>query len=118
MSKHVAGEKLSIGKPTPNNTVYVLDPSLNRVGLGEPGAMWAGGYGISRGYVGLESKTKESYLPDKFANDGSYMYMTGDLGQWRPDGSIDILGRADDQVKVKVRPTPTLTPPQHRLWAT
>jgi non-ribosomal peptide synthetase component F len=30
------------------------------------------------------------------------MYCTGDLGQWRPDGSIEILGRADDQVKVKV----------------
>lgn len=70
MSKHVPGEKLSIGKPTPNNSVYILDSNLERVDKGVGGAMWAGGYGVSRGYVGLEAKTKESYLPDKFANDG------------------------------------------------
>ncbi|KAF4119364.1 Acyl-CoA synthetase (AMP-forming)/AMP-acid ligase II [Geosmithia morbida] len=101
MSRHVVGQKLSIGKPTPNNTVYILDDDLNRVPLGSAGSMWAGGHGVSRGYVGLESKTKECYLADKFADDGSCMYKTGDLGQWGEDGAIEILGRADDQVKVK-----------------
>lgn len=70
MSRHVVGEALSIGKPTPNNTVYILDEDLQRVSVGQPGAMWAGGHGVSRGYVGLKSKTKESYIPDPFANDG------------------------------------------------
>ncbi|KAG9257212.1 putative NRPS-like enzyme [Emericellopsis atlantica] len=101
MSRHVVGQKLSIGKPTPNNKVYILDGDLERVALGASGAMWAGGHGVSRGYVGLEAKTKEAYLPDKFANDGSFMYKTGDLGSWMEGGAIDILGRADDQVKVK-----------------
>ncbi|KAL6866871.1 non-ribosomal peptide synthetase [Trichoderma novae-zelandiae] len=101
MQKHIVGDGLSIGSPTPNNNVYILDDNGNPVPVGEPGTMWAGGSGVSRGYVGLETKTKESYIPDPFANDGSKMYCTGDLGRWRPDGSIEILGRVDDQVKVK-----------------
>ncbi|KAL6826399.1 non-ribosomal peptide synthetase [Trichoderma camerunense] len=101
MQKHIVGDSLSIGRPTPNNNVYILDDNGSPVPVGEPGTMWAGGYGVSRGYVDLEAKTKESYVPDPFTNDGSKMYCTGDLGKWRPDGSIEILGRVDDQVKVK-----------------
>ncbi|KOS20614.1 Linear gramicidin synthase subunit C [Escovopsis weberi] len=99
MQKHVVGDELSIGRPTPNNNVYILDQEKQPVPVGMPGIMWAGGHGVSRGYVGLEEKTNECYIPDPFANDGSKMYCTGDLGQWRPDGSIQILGRVDDQVK-------------------
>ncbi|KAK8101835.1 non-ribosomal peptide synthetase [Apiospora kogelbergensis] len=101
MQKHRPGADLTIGAPTPNNSVYVLDEDLNPVAIGEPGVMWAGGHGISRGYVGLPAVTLAKYKPDIFANDGSLMYNTGDLGRWRPDGTLDILGRVDDQVKVK-----------------
>ncbi|KAK5991327.1 Adenylate-forming reductase [Cladobotryum mycophilum] len=101
MQKHIVGDGLSIGRPTPNNNVYILGHNGEPVPVGVPGVMWAGGHGVSRGYVGLEAKTNESYIPDPFALDGSKMYCTGDLGQWRPDGSIEILGRVDDQVKVK-----------------
>ncbi|TQN65722.1 Adenylate-forming reductase [Colletotrichum shisoi] len=101
MHLHQPGETLTIGKPTPNNTVYVLDPDGKPLGVREPGVMWAGGHGISRGYVFLPDKTAERYKLDPFTNDGSMMYNTGDLGRWRPDGSIDILGRVDDQTKIK-----------------
>ncbi|KAI3542000.1 AMP-binding enzyme [Colletotrichum filicis] len=101
MHLHRPGEALTIGKPTPNNTVYVLDAQGNSLGVGEAGVMWAGGHGISRGYVSLPEKTAERYKLDPFANDGSMMYNTGDLGRWRSDGSIDILGRVDDQIKIK-----------------
>lgn len=70
MSKHAAGELISIGKPTPNNLVYILDDERRQVPFGEAGTMWAGGLGVTRGYVGLDAKTKESYIPDLFANDG------------------------------------------------
>ena len=70
MSRHVAGEPISIGRPTPNNTVYILDDDSKPVPEGVAGVMWAGGHGVSRGYVGLESKTKEAYIPDSFSNDG------------------------------------------------
>ncbi|KAH7324647.1 non-ribosomal peptide synthetase [Stachybotrys elegans] len=101
MQQHVAGDTINIGKPTPNNQVYILNSEGQHVPVGQAGIMWAGGQGVSRGYVGLESKTREVYVPDPFAKDGSCMYKTGDLGQWRSDGCIEILGRVDDQVKVK-----------------
>ncbi|PHH63874.1 hypothetical protein CDD82_1825 [Ophiocordyceps australis] len=101
MSRHVCGQGVSIGRPTPNNSVYILDEQNKPVAEGVAGIMWAGGLGVSRGYVALPAKTSQSYIPDPFAGDGSLMYCTGDLGRWRPDGSIEILGRSDDQVKVK-----------------
>lgn len=70
MSKHQAGVPISIGRPTPNNSVYILDKDGRPVPMGVAGVMWAGGHGVTRGYVGLESKTKEAYIPDPFANDG------------------------------------------------
>ncbi|KAM5342759.1 hypothetical protein ACJ41O_013725 [Fusarium nematophilum] len=101
MQRHLVGEELSIGRPTPNNKVYILDENDQPVALGAIGVMWAGGLGVSRGYIGLDDKTTERYKPDHFANDGSQIFNTGDLGRWRPYGSIEILGRIDDQVKVK-----------------
>ncbi|KAH7152548.1 hypothetical protein B0J13DRAFT_594346 [Dactylonectria estremocensis] len=101
MQKHIVGDELSIGRPTPNNKIYILGEDGEAAPPGSSGVMWAGGLGVSRGYVGLEGKTAEKFMPDRFANDGSNMYNTGDLGRWRLDGSIEILGRVDDQVKVK-----------------
>lgn len=101
MHMHLPEGPLTIGTPTPNNSVYVLDEDLKPVPLGQPGVMWAGGRGISRGYVGLPEVTAAKYRKDPFALDGSMMYNTGDLGRWREDGLLDILGRVDDQVKVK-----------------
>ncbi|RYO98998.1 hypothetical protein DL766_000429 [Monosporascus sp. MC13-8B] len=101
MHLHQSGQPLSIGKPTPNNTVYILDEEGRPVGIGEPGIQWAGGHGISRGYIGLPDKTAEKYKLDPFANDGSMMYNTGDLAAWRENGEIEMLGRVDDQIKIK-----------------
>ncbi|KZV88847.1 acetyl-CoA synthetase-like protein [Exidia glandulosa HHB12029] len=98
---HTLGAPLSIGVPTPNNNVYVLDEHRNPLPIGEPGLMWAGGAGITRGYINLPDKTAERYCLDPFANDGSMMFNTGDIGRWRADGQLEHLGRADDQVKVK-----------------
>lgn len=71
MHEHVAREFLSIGKPTPNNSVYVLDPdTMEPLPIGSLGVMWAGGAGITRGYANLPDKTAERYALDPFANDG------------------------------------------------
>ncbi|KAF4590153.1 putative NRPS-like protein biosynthetic cluster [Pleurotus pulmonarius] len=98
---HVVGHPLSIGKPTPNNNVYVLGDNLEPLPIGKTGLMWAGGAGITKGYVNLPEKTEERYKLDPFMDDGSYMFNTGDLGRWREDGSLEHLGRIDDQVKIK-----------------
>ncbi|KAI0051393.1 nonribosomal peptide synthetase 12 [Auriscalpium vulgare] len=97
---HIHGSTLSIGKPTPNNNVYVLDKAMKPVAIGEVGVMWAGGAGITKGYVNLPGKTAERYKLDPFVGYG-FMFNTGDLGKWRPDGTLEHLGRVDDQVKVK-----------------
>jgi non-ribosomal peptide synthetase component F len=71
MHEHVAREFLSIGKPTPNNSVYILDPdTMEPLPIGSLGVMWAGGAGITRGYVNLPDKTAERYTLDPFTNDG------------------------------------------------
>lgn len=62
--------------------------------------MWVGGVGVSNGYLNLPERTAERWRHDPFV-EGGMMYNTGDLGKWRPDGQLDHMGRADDQVKVK-----------------
>ncbi|KAF7314449.1 putative three-domain protein adenylation-thiolation-dehydrogenase [Mycena kentingensis (nom. inval.)] len=100
MREHRRGQEVNIGVPTPNNTVYVLDEDMKPLPIGEPGIMWAGGKCVSRGYLNLPAKTQERYRPDPFLP-GSTMFNTGDLGVWRSDGTLEHLGRIDDQVKVK-----------------
>jgi non-ribosomal peptide synthetase component F len=70
MQKHFIGQELSIGRPTPNNRIYILDSEGKPMPMGTIGVMWAGGLGVSRGYVGLDYKTAERYKPDPFARDG------------------------------------------------
>ncbi|KAI1823092.1 acetyl-CoA synthetase-like protein [Xylaria intraflava] len=98
---HKPGELLTIGRPLPNTTVYILDDDENPVGIGEPGVMWAGGACVSAGYVNLPDLTATRFKPDKFNQDGTTMFNTGDLGRWTADGKIIPLGRKDDQVKIK-----------------
>lgn len=70
MHLHFPGEMLGIGTPTPNNTIYLLDEQMQPVKIGEVGIMWAGGAGITRGYVNLHEMTAERYRRDIFMNDG------------------------------------------------
>lgn len=92
---------LTIGKPTPNNTVYVLDEDLQPCPIGEVGELWAGGQGVSAGYINNQKLTDERYRPDPFMNDGSLMFRTRDLGRWNSIGELEHFGRTDDQVKIK-----------------
>lgn len=99
----VPGKGLTIGKPTPNNTVYILDSVTKEpVPIGDVGEMWGGGLCVSRGYLNSKTLTDDKYLPDPFVNKpGMRMYKTGDLARWNQDGELEHFGRADDQVKVK-----------------
>lgn len=96
-----SGEKLTIGKPTPNNTVYILDDSLKPCPIGEVGEMWAGGECVTDGYIGNELLNAERYKPDPFLGNGYRMFRTRDLGKWTENGELLHLGRTDDQVKIR-----------------
>ena len=90
---------LSIGRPTPNNTVYVLDEDLRPLPIGEKGTMWAGGDCVSQGYLANPKLTHERYRPDPF-RPGHMMFNTRDLGSWTDDGELLHHGRVDDLVKI------------------
>jgi D-alanine--poly(phosphoribitol) ligase subunit 1 len=92
---------LTIGRPVPNTTVYILDEDLRPCAVGEVGEMWAGGACVTAGYVGNEELTTERYRPDPFLGGGGRMFRTRDLGRWTVDGQLEHHGRTDDQVKVR-----------------
>src|SRR5580704_6682135 len=88
------------GRPIGGARIMVLDETLRPVPAGTAGEIYVGGCGVARGYLGRPALTAETFLPDAGGVPGSRMYRTGDLGRWRPDGHLEITGRADRQLKV------------------
>ncbi|WP_328345775.1 amino acid adenylation domain-containing protein [Micromonospora sp. NBC_00421] len=101
MHRHRPGGPLTIGRPTPNNTVYVLDADGRPCRIGEVGEMWAGGGCVSVGYLDNAALNAERYAPDPFLGAGRLMFRTRDRARWCADGELEHLGRTDDQVKVR-----------------
>jgi amino acid adenylation domain-containing protein/thioester reductase-like protein len=90
------------GTPLPHVQVAVLDERLAPVPAGATGEIYIGGCGVARGYLGRPELTAQLFLPDGHgAAPGGRMYRTGDLGRWREDGNLEVLGRADRQLKIR-----------------
>ncbi len=94
------GTTVSIGKPIANTQVYMLDPDLNPVPVGEIGELFISGDGVARGYWRQPELSAERFvvIPALGTN---HVYRTGDLARFLPDGNIDFFGRADDQIKLR-----------------
>jgi amino acid adenylation domain-containing protein/FkbM family methyltransferase len=91
-----------IGRPIANVQLYLLDAAQRLVPEGVAGEIHVGGAGLARGYLARPALTAERFVPHfAAASPGLRLYRTGDLGRYLPDGSVEFLGRVDQQVKLR-----------------
>jgi amino acid adenylation domain-containing protein/thioester reductase-like protein len=90
-----------VGRPARHARIMVLDGKLNPVPTGTAGEIYIGGCGVARGYLGRPALTAQRFLPDASGAPGGRMYRTGDMGRWLDDGSLEVAGRVDRQLKVR-----------------
>lgn len=99
---HQYTDTMPLGRPIPNVSIYVLDDRMRIVPKGVPGELYIGGKGLARGYYNHEELTAKSFVENPFENNPSErLYKTGDSVRMLEDGTIEFLGRVDEQVKVK-----------------
>ena len=93
----------SVGFVNFNVKSYILDNDLRRVPVGAVGELYFGGYQLARGYLNRDEETNHAFVDNPYEDDEGFnrLYRTGDMGRFLPDGSIDIIGRRDTQVKIR-----------------
>ena len=91
-----------IGRPVANTQVYVLDELLHPVPAGLPGELCLGGIQVGRGYLNQRALTADRFVPDAFSSlPARRLYRTGDRARLMADGTLEYLGRFDNQVKLR-----------------
>ncbi|TCP59426.1 amino acid adenylation domain-containing protein [Tumebacillus sp. BK434] len=94
-----AQSTVPIGKPIAGAEVYVLDAAQQLVPVGVPGELYIGGAGLALGYLKKPEQTEQKFILHPYG--AGRLYRTGDSVRWREDGSLEFLGRLDDQVKLR-----------------
>ena len=93
---------ITIGRPIDNTTIYILDAQKNICPIGVPGELYIGGEGVTLGYWKRPELTDDRFISDPFGTaPDAFIYGTGDKARWLNDGTLEHLGRLDDQVKVR-----------------
>ena len=85
------------GWPLANQSFRVVDALGQDCPDWVQGELWIGGAGVAQGYHEDPQRSASRFV----LHEGRRWYRTGDLGRYRPDGCLEFLGRADQQVKVK-----------------
>ncbi|MEH1779536.1 MAG: amino acid adenylation domain-containing protein [Nostoc sp.] len=99
---HTSRRIVPIGSPIANTQIYILDKYLQPVPIGVAGELCIAGAGLARGYLNRPDLTDEKFVTNPFEKaEVNKLYKTGDLARYRPDRSIEFLGRIDHQVKLR-----------------
>ena len=95
-------EGITIGRPLPGRSVYILDRRGRPVPAGVVGELHIGGELLAQGYLNQPELTRRRFVRDPFgAQPGGRLYRTGDLARYLSDGRIEYVGREDQQVKIR-----------------
>ncbi|KAA0678158.1 amino acid adenylation domain-containing protein [Roseomonas genomospecies 6] len=96
-------EPVTIGRPIPNYSCYVVDESMALVPPGVQGELLIGGPGVAQGYLGRPELTAEKFIRNAFAIHGNdpVLYRSGDAVSVDTNGNLLFHGRIDDQVKIR-----------------
>jgi acyl-coenzyme A synthetase/AMP-(fatty) acid ligase len=92
------GDRLDVGKPIWNTQIMVLGPDGRELPVGVSGEVCIAGYGVALGYHRRPELTAQRFGEHPVY--GRY-YRSGDIGRWRADGTIELAGRADRQIKLR-----------------
>jgi amino acid adenylation domain-containing protein len=94
--------RVPVGKAIAKTETHIVDGDLRPVATGVEGELLIGGPGVARGYLRRDEITAERFIANPFASNGAArLYRTGDLARYLPDGNIELLGRMDQQVKIR-----------------
>lgn len=88
---------ITVGRPLRNYTEYIVDADNNLLPIGVVGELLIQGCGVALGYRNLPEQTAKSFIEFK----GERTYRSGDYAKWTADGDVVILGRTDNQVKLR-----------------
>jgi len=100
-ARRFGASTVPVGKPLANSTAYVVDASREELPVSIPGELLLGGAGVATGYLGRPDLTADRFIAMRPDDESSRVYRTGDRVRRLPDGSLEFLGRVDDQVKVR-----------------
>ncbi|MFT5701022.1 MAG: amino acid adenylation domain-containing protein [Desulforhopalus sp.] len=93
---------IPIGTPLKNSIYYILNEQRLPVPTGEVGELYVGGEGLALGYLNQSKLTNEKFISiSLMGNKQQRLYSTGDLVRELPDGTLDYVGRTDDQIKIR-----------------
>lgn len=91
-----------VGRPIADTRIYLVNDEVELVPIGATGEIYIGGEGVGDGYLNRPDLTADRFIPDLFGDTpGARLYRTGDLARYHADGNIELLGRSDQQVKVR-----------------
>lgn len=96
------GNIVPIGTPIANTQIYIVNNQNEVQPVGVKGELLIGGIQVAKGYLNKETLTSKKFIADTIDPDSGYrLYKTGDFARWLPDGTLEFLGRIDNQIKLR-----------------